>query len=232
MKSPGQARAEEGGMRGIVFTGGEGPPPEKSRRVSQGASMIVAADSGLGGAEAAGIRPDWIMGDMDSLDDPGRLEKYPRDRILFYPRDKDYTDTELAFSFLGEKGCDEIWLIGGGGGRADHFFALRSLFEREPCPRGWITAGEEILRLSPPDELNCALDSGGLVSVFPLGGGPWDARSRGLVWPLEGLPWDRGFFGLSNKTEDGNFSIRVYSGKFMIIITGELEWRRTSLTGK
>jgi thiamine pyrophosphokinase len=219
-------------MRGIVFTGGEGPPPEKGRRIAEGAAMIVAADSGLGGAEAAGIRPDWIMGDMDSLDDIRRLENYPPERILFYPREKDYTDTELAFSFLVEKGCDEIWLIGGGGGRADHFLALRSLFEREPCPRGWITAGEELLCLSAPEELACTLDSGGLVSVFPLGGGPWEARSKGLVWPLEGLPWDRGFFGLSNRAAEGNFSIRAYKGKFMIIITGEVKWQRSSLTEK
>jgi thiamine pyrophosphokinase len=219
-------------MRGIIFTGGEGPPPERARPITEGAAIIVAADSGLGGAEAAGVRPDWIMGDMDSLDDPGRLENYPPERILVYPRDKDYTDTELAFSFLVEKGCDEIWLIGGGGGRADHFFALRSLFEREPCPRGWITAGEELVRLSAPEELSCSLESGGLVSVFPLGGGPWEARSRGLVWPLEGLPWNRGFFGLSNRAEDGNFSIRAHIGKFMIVITGGITCRQSLLTVK
>lgn len=219
-------------MRGIIFTGGEGPPPEKSRRLAEGAAIVVAADSGLAAAESAGLRPDWIIGDMDSLDDSGRLEKYPPKRLLRYPPDKDYTDTELAFSFLAEKGCDEIWLIGGGGGRADHFFALRSLFEREPCPRGWITAVEELFCLSAPEELSRLLNPGGLVSVFPLGAGPWKARSRGLKWPLEGLPWDRGFFGLSNVAEAGNFSIRAYQGKFMIIITGEVKCQQSSLTVK
>jgi thiamine pyrophosphokinase len=209
-------------MRGILFTGGEGPEPETSRRLAGGAALIAAADSGLIAAEAAGIRPDWIVGDMDSLDDPGRLGKYSTERVLRYPPDKDYTDTELAFSFLVEKGCDEIWLIGGGGGRADHFFALRSLFEREPCPRGWITAGETIQRLAAPEELADSLSPGGVVSVFPLGPGPWEARSRGLKWPLEGLPWDRGFFGLSNEAEAGDFSIRAAAGKFMIIIRGGL----------
>jgi thiamine pyrophosphokinase len=219
-------------MRGIIFTGGEGPPSEKSRRLAEGAAFIVAADSGLIAAEAAGIRPDWIMGDMDSLDDAGRLEKYPPERIRLFSQDKDYTDTELAFSFLAEQGCDEIWLIGGGGGRADHFFALRSLFERDPCPRGWLTAGEEFLCLSAPEELARSLGPGGLVSVFPLGAGPWEARSRGLKWPLEGLPWDRGFFGLSNRTEAGNFSIQAHVGKFMIIITGESTCQRSLLTVK
>jgi thiamine pyrophosphokinase len=205
-------------MRGILFTGGEGPGSEKSRSLAQGAALIVAADSGLIRAEAAGLRPDWILGDMDSLDDPGRLAAYPPDRVLTYPRDKDYTDTELGFSFLSKKGCDDIWIIGGGGGRIDHLFAVRSLFERETCPARWITAGEDIYCLNAPGELALSMGAGELVSVFPLGGGPWKARSAGLKWPLDGLSWTRGFFGLSNEAETGDFSVRAEAGRFMVIV--------------
>jgi thiamine pyrophosphokinase len=232
-------------MRGIVFTGGEGPEPEISRCLAKGADLIVAADSGLLAAEAAGLSPDWVVGDMDSLDDPRRLEKYPPDRVLPYPRDKDYTDTELACSLLWEQGCAEIWLIGGGGGRMDHLFALRSLFERERFPRRWITASEAVYCFQAPRALGTAvpapgtgiaatgvavpapavsgglaltLKPGSLVSVFPLGPGPWKAVSRGLKWPLDRLNWDRGFFGVSNRAETGEFSILAEQGRFMVII--------------
>jgi thiamine pyrophosphokinase len=205
-------------MRGILFTGGEGPEPEISRRLAEGAALTAAADSGLSLAETAGLRPDWVLGDMDSLDDPRRLEHYPPDRVLRYPRDKDYTDTELAFSFLAEKGCDDIWLIGGGGGRMDHLFAIRSLFERDPFPFRWITAGEDIYCLQGPGKLALSVRAGGPLSVFPLGNGPWDAESGGLKWPLEGLSWNRGFFGLSNEAETGDFFIRAAAGRFLVII--------------
>jgi thiamine pyrophosphokinase len=205
-------------MRGILFTGGDGPEPETSRCLAGGAALIVAADSGLVAVEAAGLRPDWILGDMDSLDDPRRLDCYPPDRVLRYPRDKDYTDTELAFSFLAEKGCDEIWIIGGGGGRIDHLFALRSLFERNPFPARWITAGENVYCLNSPGKLALSVKAGGLVSVFPLGNGPWEAESSGLKWPLDGLSWNRGFFGLSNVAETGDFYIRAVTGRFLVII--------------
>jgi thiamine pyrophosphokinase len=205
-------------MRGIIFTGGEGPGPEKSRRLAAGAALIAAADSGLAAAEDAGLRPDWILGDMDSLDDPRRLESYPPGRVLPYPRAKDYTDTELAFFLLLEKGCDEIWIIGGGGGRTDHLFAIRALFEREPCPVRWITAGEDMYCLPGPGELALSLRAGALASVFPLGPGPWAAQSGGLKWPLDGLSWNRGFFGLSNVAETGEFFIRALAGKFMVIL--------------
>jgi len=56
------------------------------------------------------------------------------------------------------------------------------------------------------------------VSVFPLGGGPWEAESTGLKWPLNGISWNRGFFGLSNEAPEGAFTIRVKQGRFMVMI--------------
>jgi thiamine pyrophosphokinase len=59
---------------------------------------------------------------------------------------------------------------------------------------------------------------GSLVSVFPLGAGPWKAESRGLRWPLNDLPWAPGFFGISNIAGEGLFSINVTAGRFLLIL--------------
>jgi thiamine pyrophosphokinase len=235
---------------GIVFTGGKGP--DRPRAVLEealaegGTPLVAAADSGLFSAEAAGIKPDWIIGDMDSIGRRdsacSRLAAYRPEQILRYPADKDYTDTELAVSLLREKGCRRIWIAGGGGGRIDHLFAIRSLFEREQPPERWITSREDIRCLQSPGVLECTLDgaaggttprgiSGGHglrrpagkgrfrpVSVFPLGTGPWKAASRGLKWSLTGLVWERGFFGLSNEAPEGEFTIYAEKGSFMVIL--------------
>jgi thiamine pyrophosphokinase len=177
--------------------------------------MLVAADSGLIAMEDAGLRPDWVIGDMDSLDDIRRLENYSPRRIIRYSHDKDYTDTELALAFLWEKGCDETWLIGGGGGRTDHLLAIGALFDRDRSPDRWLTAAEDIRCLR--EGLSLTLSPGGRVSVFPLGSGPWRARSRGLQWPLDGVAWRRGFFGISNTAPEGAFSIRVEAGRFLVL---------------
>jgi thiamine pyrophosphokinase len=183
--------------------------------------FVIAADSGLITAEESGFKPAFIIGDMDSLDDESRLSVYPPERVIRYPHDKDYTDTELAFSLAVEKGCDDIWLIGGGGGRIDHLFAIRSLFEREHFPRRWITDAEDIYCIdskTEQNELSLNLKKGAVVSVFPLGSGPWKAASKGLKWPLDDLTWDRGFFGLSNVAVDGDFSVFAKAGRFFVII--------------
>ncbi|MDR2210133.1 MAG: thiamine diphosphokinase [Spirochaetaceae bacterium] len=217
----------KGERLGIAFIGGEGPGPEQSRTLvteQKEEPLIVAADSGLLAAEAAGLNPRWIVGDMDSLGPAGerRLALYGAERILRYPPDKDYTDTELALSMLVEGGCTRIWLIGGGGGRIDHLFAIRALFEREKPPERWISR-EDIRCLEGPGELIRAVPPAApvkdcTVSVFPLGTGPWRADSSGLTWPLGGLAWDRGRFGISNRAPQGTFTIRALQGRFMVIL--------------
>jgi thiamine pyrophosphokinase len=215
----------EGKLLGIIFTGGLGPSAQITRRlIEKQDALFIAADSGLEAAEEAGVKPDWIIGDMDSLKDLSSLNAYPPECVIRHGREKDFTDTELAFSLAVEKGYNEIWIIGGGGGRTDHLFAIRSLFERDVFPCRWITDAEDIRCIDAisNEELGIRNEKMSPVSVFPLGLGPWEAKSSGLKWPLEGLPWERGFFGLSNVAVDGDFSIIAKKGRFMVILTHEL----------
>jgi thiamine pyrophosphokinase len=99
--------------------------------------------------------------------------------------------------------------------------AVYALFERERSPDRWITAGEDIRQVREGQTLNSAGNC--LVSVFPLGTGPWEAGSRGLKWPLAGLPWKRGFFGVSNVAQEGRFEIRALRGRFLVIMPFETE---------
>ena len=210
-------------MLGIIFTGGESPPPKTIIAQLKGKTpFIVAADSGLIAAENSGFRPQYIIGDMDSLGDEDRLRFYPPECVKRYEHDKDYTDTELAMQAVINKGCDEIWIIGGGGGRIDHIFGIRSIFEREIFPSRWITDTADIRCIdvntgSPACLVSCS-EKNARVSVFPLGDGPWEAKSKGLKWPLDNLQWNRGLFGLSNVAEKKDFSVTAEKGRFMIIM--------------
>ena len=207
---------------GLLFTGGDGPTArqilsivEEARSRCGSEPVLAAADSGLLLVQKAGLDPHWIIGDMDSVNSDN-LRPYPPETILTFPKAKDFTDTELALSHLSEKGCKRIWIIGGGGGRIDHLFALRSLFEREQIPERWITSAEDIHCLEAQTKLNT--QTNGNISVFPLGDGPWEAESTGLRWPLAGLPWTRGFFGISNEAPSGDFTITVKKGRFLVVL--------------
>jgi thiamine pyrophosphokinase len=209
-------------MRGLIFTGGDAPDVGMARRFFSPQAYIIAADSGLTCAETAGLVPDLIVGDMDSLADLRMLEKYPEEKILRCPRDKDKTDTELALDLMRDRNVDEIVLVGGSGGRFDHFFALRNLYETDLFPDYWIgkesvvvalgsLAGISMVRLS-------GLAPGTPVSVFATGKGAHACRSTGLHWPLDELRWDSGAYSLSNRSDAGSCAVEAVSGGFIVIV--------------
>jgi thiamine pyrophosphokinase len=208
-------------LLGIVFAGGESPPLEIIKKtLGKKCAFVVAADSGLAVAEKCGITADCIIGDMDSVQ-AQRLAAYPPEHVIRYDCNKDYTDTELAIEKVFEKSCDEIWIIGGGGGRYDHLFAVRGLFERDIFPLRWITENNDIRCIDASVEENkfsANLECGALVSVFPIGEGSWEAKSKGLKWPLDNLCWNRGFFSISNVAADGAFSVTAEKGRFLIVL--------------
>jgi thiamine pyrophosphokinase len=201
--------------RGLLFIGGEGPSADTLRACARDADMMVAADSGLDHALAAGITPDLVVGDMDSLSDPSLLRGFPPQAVLAFPRDKDETDTEIGLRILRERGCGAVTIAGGGGGRIDHLLGIALLFERDPAPVRWLTDKEDI-RLVEGEAVFDGWD-GATVSVFPLGGRAADMHSEGLQWPLDGLVFPRGFGGISNRATGGRVRITVGTGRLLVI---------------
>ena len=59
---------------------------------------VVCADAGMKFCHTAGIQPDLILGDFDSVDDASYtyFKKTCPERMEQYPTHKDETDTELA----------------------------------------------------------------------------------------------------------------------------------------
>ena len=70
--------------------------------------------------KALGITPDVVIGDRDSYAEYLGLDTA---EVLVYPAEKDFTDTHLCVDYAIEKGCSEIELLGGFGGRHDHEYS-------------------------------------------------------------------------------------------------------------
>jgi thiamine pyrophosphokinase len=177
--------------------------------------VVAAADSGLLLAREYAISPDYIVGDMDSLPEPKVLDEYEASRVFRYPREKDFTDTELGIQLLREKGCDTIVILGGGGGRMDHYLALYSLFHRENPPSAWLTDQDRIIHINSCYTLEG--NAGEKISLFPAGKVPVRMRSRGLKWPLDKLVWQIGDIGISNIVADNVAMIEIVSGALLLM---------------
>ena len=61
-------------MRALIVLGGDPPGAALLRRCARQADWTAAADSGLAAFHSAGLVPDFLLGDMDSVD-PGVLRR-------------------------------------------------------------------------------------------------------------------------------------------------------------
>jgi thiamine pyrophosphokinase len=208
-------------MRALLLVGGEAPPRERVAPLFATADLVCAADSGLDLAHSWGLSPGLIVGDMDSLSEPGLLSAFPDAQIHRLERAKDESDTEAGLALCRDRGADDIVIVGGGGGRLDHLLAIRALFERPLRPSAWHLAMDSVFLVTSGSFLSFEAEAGGLVSVFPLAGGSRAMTSKGLRWDLAGLDWSAGYYGLSNETLGGSVTIAAGEGDLLVIRT----WR-------
>jgi thiamine pyrophosphokinase len=202
-------------LKGLLIIGGAGPGADVFARCLDGADVVIAADSGYDAAVGLGVEPDLVVGDMDSVRDKRGLDGIPRERRVVYPEDKDETDTEIGLRLLQEKGCTDVVIAGGGGGRIDHLLAIAMLFERERPPSRWVTDREEILLVDGEMEFHAVV--GSTISFFPIGAEAAELGSEGLRWPLNGLVLRRGYAGISNRAVLDTVRVRAGRGKLLMV---------------
>ena len=89
-------------MSQVVVVIGGGPLSPRAVTDVLPDATIIAADSGLDHAVAAGLRPTILIGDLDSISAHGKMWAYAHElEIDQHPLDKGATDTELALASSG-----------------------------------------------------------------------------------------------------------------------------------
>ncbi|HSB86444.1 MAG TPA: thiamine diphosphokinase [Ilumatobacteraceae bacterium] len=108
-------------MSQVVVVIGGGPLSRPCVDEVQPDAAIIAADSGLDHAVAAGLRPTLLIGDLDSITAHGKMWAYAHEvEIDQYPIDKDATDTELALRRAVMTDAADLLVLGSAGTRFDH----------------------------------------------------------------------------------------------------------------
>ena len=112
-------------MRAFIYTGGA-VFPDNITEHPKGDDLCIAADSGFHNAKKCGDRVDILVGDLDSI---GSYKLDKKTELLQVPAEKDVTDTQLAVETAIERGANELVIIGGFGGRADHMMSNLAILE-------------------------------------------------------------------------------------------------------
>ncbi len=111
----------------LILLNGELAPSAALRRLARSARGVLCADGGLRHAAALRLRPDFVVGDMDSLPKP--LPRFP-DAVYWCDFDADRSDFEKALDLALDLGCERAYVAGALGGRLDHMLVNLALVER------------------------------------------------------------------------------------------------------
>ncbi len=168
----------------VIITGGECRTESIPASIADGA-FVIAADSGYDTARRIGITPSLLVGDMDSLrSTPENVE------CIRVKPEKDDTDTMLAIDIALERGAEKITVIGGAGGRADHWlsniFMLEALTLRGVDAR--LVDGQNEIRVVCDGKLTIPKNDGyfGILALDDC-----TVSATGCKYPLDSSPLRR-----------------------------------------
>jgi thiamine pyrophosphokinase len=206
--------------RVIIVANGELPDLEKARSLVQNGDYIICADGGTRHALSLAVRPDLIIGDLDSAE-PGLVQSFKTNgvEIELFPRDKNETDLELAINHAIEQEPSQIVILAALGGRLDQTLANIALLSdpRLSAIDLRLDDGLEEIFLCR-DQVEVHGGSGDIVSLIPWQGAVSEVQTENLKWPLrkETLYPDK-TRGISNEMLDDKARISIGSGLLLIV---------------
>ena len=207
-------------QRTLIFANGQLPDIDKARSLLKNDDYIICADGGTRHALTLQVRPDLIIGDLDSAEQ-GALRKFKEEdvNIELYPRDKNETDLELAIKRALELNPEQIVIIAALGGRLDQTLANIALLTDPRLSTLDIRLDdglEEILVCRDQAEVHGR--SGDIVSLLPWQGAVSETQTTNLKWALhkETLYSDK-TRGISNEMTSDTASISIGSGVLIIV---------------
>lgn len=166
-------------MKTLIVLGGDAPGAEFLKEQVSQADVIVAADGGAQALAHIGVRPDVLLGDMDSLGE-GLAQELEQAGVpvLRCAPEKDFTDGQMAVDWALDKGATDITLLGALGGRLDHLLGNVALLLRAARGGAHCEMRDERTRAWAATGLtDIQGDVGDTVSLLPLAG---DASARYL----------------------------------------------------
>lgn len=177
---------------------------------------LVAADGGANALASLGLRPSWVIGDLDSIT-PECRAWIGENRMLERP-DQDRTDLDKTLSFvIDENEAKHTIVLGAIGGRVDHEIGnLGILAARSLGPR---------LVFRQTHSATVALT--GSLKLEAVPGETWSfftfdpavrVSLKGVRWPLEETPIDAGNRpSISNLAVEDRIQVSAHGGPVIAV---------------
>jgi thiamine pyrophosphokinase len=199
---------------------------EYHKNIIKDSDKIICADGGANNVKLLDIIPDYVIGDMDSVDKETLEDLKNNNKTeVIIDSNQNKTDLELAIEIANSLNPTEIILIGAIGVRIDHTIAnilsLEKLNQKNQDNNLIkIRLIDNKNEISILDELNNSIEIDGkkndIVSIIALA----DVEGltyQGLKWELNNFSAKSGWIGVCNKMISNKASVKLISGKILVI---------------
>jgi thiamine pyrophosphokinase len=206
----------------VIFANGILTEPDRLRRRLRPTDQIFCADGGTVHALALGLKPQAIIGDLDSLP-PAILAEMEAAGITIYrhPARKDQTDLELAFQLALAEQPDEILLVTALGGRLDQTLANIFLLTRPDYASiqlALIDGSQWATVLHSHQAITITGRPGDTLSLVPLSSTVRQVTLTGVEWPLENATLSLGStYSISNALAAHQAAIKIGEGMVLVV---------------
>lgn len=207
-------------MKGVIIAHGSLRDDRVLKEVCSSADIVICADGGAEYAFKSGIVPNYLIGDFDSIGES--VFNFFCDKgvmIERYPKEKDYTDTELCVHKAIKEGCSDICILAGTGDRIDHSLGNIGLlhFIKDRGIDGRIVSDSCTIYLCR-NEITLSGNIGDTISIIPFKGDVLGITTEGLKYQLHDDNIEFGSpLGISNIMIDRICRIRIKSGEILVI---------------
>jgi thiamine pyrophosphokinase len=204
----------------VLFANGDLPHPKHLRAQLNNNDFFIAVDGGLSYITEMKLKPNLIIGDLDSAD-PELVDHFKAQgvEVRKYPPKKNETDLELALDAALEMKPDIIWIAGALGNRLDQTLGNVFLLTQDKLAdvdvrivdgtrQVFIIRKSAVIHGSPGQRL----------SLIPLNGPATGIITKGLKYPLEKetLYPDQSR-GISNRLTGSTVTITIQDGLLLCI---------------
>ncbi len=208
--------------KALIVANGEKNSPEFVEKLTRNADLVIGTDGGAEFLFENNIPFDVAVGDFDSVKNSKTVNQLKKSgiKVVKFPGEKDFSDTELSVRFALKEGCSDFVLTNALGKRTDHLLfnisvMLFLLKKEKNCTV--IEQNEEIYITK--SELKIKTEAGYTASIYPITQTAFIENSSGLKYPLKGIRIKKhSTLTLSNIITKKEVFIKVKNGIILLIV--------------
>jgi thiamine pyrophosphokinase len=195
----------------VILADGTFPTHHRPLEVLERAGTIICCDGAANRFLKRSRKPDYVVGDLDSIDDEARTMF--QDRLVPLPSEQS-SDLEKALQFAAQEGSREVTILGAVGQRDDHTLGNLLML--------WTDFEMEVMALTDAGQFSVTRTTGTFcsfegqeVSLFPESS-QVRITTSGLKYALDQESLPSHHKGTSNLSLGKAFTIQVTGGPVLV----------------